>query len=101
MTAIGTTLIANIIVIYMQYMLVKKVIKLNINLFNFSNLKYLLYSLVFIPITIFIRSLTSNILYICVATVTLCSIVYMIILLMTKDDLFFEIVNKMRKKLGM
>lgn len=100
-TAIGTTLIANIIVIYMQYMLVKKVIKLNISLFNFSNLKYLLYSLAFIPITIFIRSLTSNILYICVATVALCSIVYMVILLMTKDDLFFEIVNKMRKKLGM
>ncbi len=100
-TAIGTTLIANIIVIYMQYMLVKKVIKLNISLFNFSNLKYLLYSLAFVPITIFIRNLTSNILYICVATVALCSIVYIIILLMTKDDLFFEIVNKMRKKLGM
>ncbi len=100
-TAIGTTLIANIIVIYMQYMLVKKVIKLNINLFNFSNLKYLLYSLAFIPITIFIRNFTNNILYICVATVTLCSIVYMIILIITKDDLFFEIVNKMKRKLGM
>ncbi|WP_315071661.1 oligosaccharide flippase family protein [uncultured Clostridium sp.] len=100
-TAIGTTLIANIIVIYMQYMLVKKVIKLNINLFNFSNLKYLLYSLSFIPITIFIRNLTNNILYISVATVTLCSIVYMIILIITKDDLFFEIVNKMKRKLGM
>lgn len=100
-TAIGTTLIANIIVIYMQYMLVKKVIKLNISLFNFSNLKYLLYSSAFIPITIFIRSLTSNILYICVATVALCSIVYMVILLITKDDLFFEIVNKMKRKLGM
>ncbi len=100
-TAIGTTLIANIIVIYMQYMLVKKVIKLNINLFNFSNLKYLLYSLAFIPITIFIRNLTNNIIYISVATVTLCSIAYMIILIITKDDLFFEIVNKMKRKLGM
>lgn len=99
-TAIGTTLLANIIVIYLQYRLVKKVIKLNINLFNFSNMKYLLYSIAFIPITILIKSFTNNIIYICISCMALCGIFYIIILLITKDDVFFEIVNKMNQKLN-
>lgn len=99
-TAIGTTLIANIIVIYLQYRLVKKVIKLNISLFNFSNMKYSLYSLIFIPITMLIKNFVNSILYICVLDIGLCGIFYLTILVITKDDVFFEVVNKMKQKLN-
>ncbi|AGX45104.1 oligosaccharide flippase family protein [Clostridium saccharobutylicum] len=98
-TAIGTTLIANIIVIGLQYRLVKRVIKLNINLFNFNNMKYLVYSLIFIPITILIKSLTHNIIYICIIDVTFCSLFYIGALIITKDDVFFEMIGKVKAKL--
>ena len=93
-TAISTTLIANLIVIGFQYRLVKKVIKLDIHLFAYENIKYFYYSLVFIPITFGIKFVISNILIACVLEVIACGLVYLCILLITKDDVFFELLNK-------
>ena len=93
-TAISTTLIANLIVIGFQYRLVKKVIKLDIHLFAYENIKYFYYSLVFIPITFGIKFVISNILIACVLGVITCGLVYLGILIITKDEVFFELLNK-------
>jgi len=97
-TAISTTLIANLIVIGLQYRLVKKVIKLDIHLFAYENMKYFYYSLVFIPITFGIKFVISNILIACVLEVIACGLVYLGILVITKDLVFFELLNKILVK---
>ncbi len=98
-TAIATTLIANVIVIFMEYRLVKKVIKLDINLFSYENMKYFFYSLVFIPITFIIKKFIGNIFAACVLEVGICGIVYLGILVLTKDQVFFEFADKILVKL--
>ncbi len=98
-TAIGTTLISNLIVIWLEYRLVKKVIKLDINLFAFENIKYFYYSLVFIPITLAIKYFVSNIFIACILEVFICGLVYLGILLITKDSVFLELADKILIKL--
>jgi O-antigen/teichoic acid export membrane protein len=97
-TAIGTTLIANLVVIALEYRLVKKELKLNIKLFAFENLKYLYYSLIFIPITFTINTFVPNVLLSCTLDVVACCLVYLIILIATKDAVFFELLNIILEK---
>lgn len=92
-TAIGTTLIANLVVIALEYRLVKKELNLNIKLFAFENLKYLYYSLIFIPITFTINKFIPNVILSCILDVITCCLVYLIILIATKDVVFFELLN--------
>jgi Membrane protein involved in the export of O-antigen and teichoic acid len=92
-TAIGTTLIANLVVIVLEYRLVKMDLNLNIKLFTFDNLKYLYYSLIFIPITLTINKVIPNIILSCILNVAICCFVYLIILVATKDNVFFELLS--------
>ena len=78
--------------------MVKKVIKLDIHLFAYENIKYFYYSLVFIPITFGIKFVISNILIACVVEVVTCGLVYLGILIITKDEVFFELLNKILVK---
>ena len=97
--AVVTTLIANIFLISLEYnYLVKRVIKLDIKLFSISNIKYLLYSLIFIPICMVINSNIENILISCAADVICCGAVYLGILLVTRDKTFQELYSLLLKK---
>ncbi|AQR97776.1 MULTISPECIES: oligosaccharide flippase family protein [Clostridium] len=98
-TAISTTLLANLIILILEYRLVKKVIKLDINLFAFENIKYFFYSLLFIPITIASRFFIQNVFISCAFNVVVCGGIYLGILLFTRDELFFEVMNKLLVKL--
>ena len=98
-TAIGTTLIANLIVIVLEYRMVRKVIKLDIHLFAYENVKYFFYSLVFIPITFVIKKFIGNIFIACILEAGVCSLLYLGILILTKDAIFFELVDKVFAKL--
>lgn len=98
-TAITTTLIANIVILALEYRMVKVDIKLDIKMFSFENMKYLLYSLVFIPITFIVKHFVSNILVACALEVILCAGFYVSVLFVTKDKIFFEILNMVLKKL--
>ena len=98
-TVIATTLIANLVVIAMEYRLVKKEIKLDIQLFAFENLKYLYYSLIFIPITFSINTFVSGVILSCILDVIVCCSIYLIILIVTKDKVFFELLNIVLEKI--
>ena len=97
-TAISTTLIANLIVIFLEYRLVRKVIKLDIELFAYENTKYLLYSLIFIPITFVIKKFVGNIFICCILEVMACGLAYLAILIITTDETFFELSHKILRK---
>ncbi len=79
--------------------LVKKVIKIDIKLFSLNNMKYLFYSLIFIPVCMFINSNVENILFSCAADVICCAIIYVGILFITRDKTFNELYNLILKKL--
>lgn len=88
-----TTLCANIIVILMEYSLVKRDIKLDVEIFTFSNFKYIMYSLIFIPLTFFMEHISSNILFVCGLDIIICSAVYALILAITKDKTFQSLIR--------
>ena len=98
-TVIATTLIANLVVIAMEYRLVKKEIKLDIHLFSFENLKYLYYSLIFIPITFAINKFISGVILSCILDVIVCCSIYFIILMVTSDKVFFELLGTVLEKI--
>jgi hypothetical protein len=98
-TVITTTLISNLVVIAMEYRLVKKEIKLDIQLFAFENLKYLYYSLIFIPITFAINKFVPGVLLSCVLDIIMCCSIYLTILMVTKDKIFFELLLLVLEKI--
>ena len=94
-----TTFISEIFLISVEYnYLVKKVIKIDIKLFSISNMKYLLYSLVFIPICMFINVKIESVLLSCAADIISCTAIYVIILLLTHDKTFKELCELMLRK---
>jgi len=98
-TVIATTLIANLVVIAMEYRLVKKELNLDIQLFAFENIKYLYYALIFIPITFTINKFASGVILSCILDVIVCCGVYLVILIITKDEVFFELLNIVLEKI--
>jgi len=92
--SIIATMISNIIVIILEYRVVKKQIKLDIHLFSFKNIKYFYYSLLFIPITFVINNFIASMVISCALDVTACGLLYLGILLITKDIVFFEIYDR-------
>jgi O-antigen/teichoic acid export membrane protein len=88
------TVISNIIVIILEYRVVRQQIKIDIRIFSFENIRYLYYSLLFIPIAFMINHFVNNIIISCTLDVTVCVLLYLTILLMTKDTVFFEVYNR-------
>ncbi|WP_244834581.1 oligosaccharide flippase family protein [Clostridium sp. BJN0001] len=103
-SAIVTTLIANVIILILEYRMVLCDIKLDIKLFSFENMKYLIYSIPFIPITLAIKFLIKNMIISCFIQVISCVILYLLILIIRKDELFIElsgvIIRKIKSKIG-
>lgn len=89
-TAIITTTIANTLFVIIQYIYVRVKLKVNINLFSFSKLKYLFISLLFIPVTMFLKGAISNQIIFVGAVVLVNAIIYFgIILLVDRETLRF------------
>lgn len=97
--SIIATMISNVIVILLEYRVVKKQIELDIHLFSFENIKYFYYSLLFIPITFVINHFIASMIVSCALDIILCGLLYLGILLMTKDIVLFEIYSRGIKKL--
>lgn len=96
--SIMVTMISNILVILLEYRVVKTKLKLDIKLFAFENMKYFYYSLLFIPITFGINIYVENMIISCALDVILCSVLYLSILMITKDKVFFDVYNRFNRK---
>jgi len=97
--SIIATMISNIIVIILEYRVVKKQIKLDIHLFSFENMKYFYYSLLFIPITFAINNFVHSMIISCGLDMVACGLLYLGIMLITKDVVFFEVYDRAITKL--
>ncbi|EOU1697812.1 flippase [Clostridium perfringens] len=97
--AVITTMIANIVVIILEYIYMKKVLKLDFNIFGIDKTKYLIVSLLFIPVTIFIHSFVNGIFKFTAVVILINSILYIGILLLIKDENLLEIVNRLLGKI--
>lgn len=96
--SIMVTMISNVLVIILEYRIVKRKLKLDIKLFAFENMRYFYYSLLFIPITFFINKYVDNMIISCSLDVIICGLLYLIILLLTKDKVFFDICDRCSRK---
>lgn len=97
--AVITTMLANIVVIILEYLYIKFVMDLDFNIFSLDKMKYLAISLLFIPITYFIGKFISGVILFTLSVMIINSLVYFLILLVIKDDCLLEIINKFTKKL--
>ena len=94
-----TTMISNSIFFSMEYIYVRKVMKLKINIFGFDKVKYLLISLGFIPITMLVRNFTSNYVLIIIVGIIVNVIYYFSILLINNDKLTYEIIKNGKNRI--
>lgn len=93
-----TTLISSVILITLEYIYIRSVLKIDYNIFEWSKIKYLVYSSIFIPITLMIRALDLGLLKTAIVGILLNGMVYIVLLYITKDKAFFGILNKLRRK---
>ena len=93
-----TTIFANIICVISQYIFIKKRIKLDYNIFSFDKSKYLILSLIFIPVTLLIKMLNYNMFIYIILVIVVNATIYFSILYFTKDDIFLEGLNKLLKR---
>lgn len=98
-TAIFTTAIANYLLVLLEYYYIRKHLKVKYTLFSFGNLKYLLYSLIFIPITYVIRLLDLHTFVLFVVLIIVNIAAYALILFFTKDEVYLLISRKVKEKL--
>lgn len=93
-----TTASADVFIIVLQLISIKK-IGIHIDIFSIKSLKYVLISLVFIPITLLVKHIipfdeTSNILIRTTIIVSACALVYAGFLFFTKDKIMVAVFNK-------
>lgn len=96
--AATSTMIANIILIIIQYAFIRKKLKMNYNIFTWEKLKYLVYSLLFIPVTFAVRLLHLNVLLTALVGIPINAMIYIGILYLTKDQILLLIWGKIRHK---
>lgn len=97
--AIITTTIANSILILVEYIYVKRKLKIDIKLFSIDKLKYAIISLLFIPITYALRYvIEGTILYIVISIIS-CGLIYISILVLIKDKQLNLIKNIILRKI--
>lgn len=100
-TALITTIISNMMVVFAQHFYIRKELKIEYNIFSFENSKYLLISILFIPITYIIRGVCKNMALQIFIIIAVNCIVYFSILLLIKDKLTYDLINKFKNKMKM
>ncbi len=98
-TAISSTALAELIMLSIMYWFIRKKMQVDFRLFSFQNFKYLLYSLPFLPIVWGIRQLHLGVLVTSVLGMGICCGYYGLLLLITKDEMLFFFLEKIKAKL--
>ncbi|WP_369901624.1 oligosaccharide flippase family protein [Bacillus manliponensis] len=97
-TAILTTTISNCVLIVLEYVYVKRNLKVNYTFFDMDKLKYLFYSLPFIPLTYVISIFFKNPIPFTAITILVNILAYAIILFITKDEILNLFLDKIRNR---
>lgn len=97
-TAILTTILAEILIIIMDYVYIKKYLKLNLKLISINTIYYIGISLVFIPVVEIIKKMTTSYIIVSILSVMICIFIYTLILFLMKEDCVLEIKSKILQK---
>ncbi|MGL5150850.1 MAG: oligosaccharide flippase family protein [Clostridium sp.] len=97
--AIITTVLANTALVVFQYVYIKRVMRLNISLFSFQKMKYLIISLMFIPITMILRNFVSGVISSFIIIIGVNVLIYFIVLIIIKDDMIMEGISMAKQKI--
>lgn len=106
-TAITTTLVSNLILIILEYYYINYKLKLNIKVFSWDKIKYLIYSLTFIPLTILIKYLLfpdlthapGQLISYSIIIIVINFSIYMLLLIVTKEEILFDLFAIIKSKL--
>ncbi|MGG3563695.1 oligosaccharide flippase family protein [Neobacillus rhizosphaerae] len=99
-TAIFTTAISNFTLVAMEYIFIRKYLKVNYSLFTLTKTKYFLFSLTFIPVAYLLKLVISHYIPLFIVTVIVCVAVYAAILFLTKDEVLALFLNKVKSRFG-
>lgn len=97
--AITTTWVSEIIFQLLCLLYIRRQLKLDIGIFKTYNIKYIIYSLTFIPIIFSIRLLDLHIIISTSFSILICVIVYFGLLLYRKDECAEEVLKALKLKL--
>ena len=98
-TALITTGFAEIIIVLCHYIYAIKNMKLNIEIISKRNTIYFILGLLFIPISLIIRSLNLGFIITLTLIIMTCSVMYFIVLYIKKDINLLFILDKLKRKL--
>lgn len=98
-TAIASTTLVDFLLVTLEYTIIKRTLNVNMNLFSTDKLKYLLISLLFIPLTLMIKVFINNIILIIILGVVINTLLYALILFILKDEILLEILFKLKNLL--
>lgn len=93
-TAILTTGLAEIIMVLFMYYYIRVKMSVSFKLFAFYNMKYLYFSLPFIPIVYFVKMLPMGIIMTSVVSVLICVVYYFGVLFILKDKMLLLFIDK-------
>ena len=99
-TAMITTGISEIIVFICHYIYARKKMNLNVEIFTKRNLLYLIIGILFIPLSLIIRTFNLSFVVNLCLIVAACIILYFGVLLLTKDNNLIFILSKFKFKIG-
>lgn len=97
-SAVFSTAIAETIMLTIMYQYIRRKTAVNFKLLSFANTKYLLFSLPFFAVTIFVKSFKLGILLNCIIIVPVCAAIYLGLLLITRDDMLYFFISKVKGK---
>ena len=99
LTALATTGLVELTIFIIHYTYARKKMNIDVRAFSKKNMTYILLSLLFIPISLIIRSLKLNFYINIIVIVIICSLMYFIVLYIKKDNNLLFILDKFKGKL--
>ena len=97
-TAVSTTLIAEIVVMGIMFWFIRNRLEIDFHFFTRTNIKYILLSLLFVPITWLVKQLGFGMIVNCIVIVPICILVYFGALLLLKDETMLFLTKKVLGK---
>lgn len=99
LTALATTGLVELTIFIIHYTYARKKMNIDVRVFSKKNMTYILLSLLFIPISLIIRSSKLNFYINIIVIVIICSLMYFIVLYIKKDNNLLFILDKFKGKL--
>lgn len=97
MSAITTTLFSEVLFQVLCLIYIRKKLQLSVGIFRIDNIKYILLSLLLIPVILFFKEVCVKSYLFVLSSILGCFVVYILGLLLLKDSLFSYVLNKIKK----